>query len=176
MSRVELFLSYSHKDEKLRQELIKHLNILKHQKIITDWHDRKILPGSDWNNEINEHLNTANLILLLVSADFLSSDYCYNIEMRRAMERHQSGEAQVVPIIIRDVDWKGAPFGKLQALPTDGVPVSSAQWKNRDEAFTNIAKGIRLVIDSLDNKLETLRNIHTKPSSADNSKKRGFNS
>ncbi|MDQ3821602.1 MAG: toll/interleukin-1 receptor domain-containing protein, partial [Acidobacteriota bacterium] len=133
MTHIELFISYSHKDEKPRQELIKHINILKRQGVVNDWHDRKILPGSNWEDEINEHLNTAQIILLLVSADFLNSDYCYNIEMRRALERHEAGEARVIPIIIRDVDWKDAPFGKLQALPTDGIPVSSAQWNNRDE-------------------------------------------
>jgi uncharacterized protein YjbI with pentapeptide repeats len=148
VSHIEVFISYSHKDEKLRQELVKHLSILKRQEIITDWHDRKILPGSEWAENIDENLNRASIILLLISADFLNSDYCYNVEMQRAMQRHEDREAQVIPIILRPVDWKDAPFGKLQALPTGAVPVTSSHWKNRDEAFTNIAIGIRTTAET----------------------------
>ncbi len=153
MTPTEVFLSYSHKDEKLRQELVKHLNILKHQGLIADWHDRKILPGDEWKDVLDDHLNSAKIILLLVSADFVSSEYCYNVEMKRAMERHRNGDARVIPIILRDVDWKGAPFGSLQALPTDGRPITSPHWKNRDEALTTVARGIRSVIDTMDKRI-----------------------
>ncbi len=146
-STIEVFLSYSHKDEPLLNELEKHLGILKRQNVIAVWHDRKIGAGKEWKGEIDTHLNTAHLILLLVSADFIASDYCYDLEVKRAMERHKVGEARVIPIILRAVDWKEAPFGKLQALPTDGQPVTSC--KNHDEAFRNILRGIRNVIEEL---------------------------
>src|SRR5947209_333656 len=103
---IEVFFSYAHEDEKLRLGLEKQLISLKRQGLITGWHDRKIVPGTDWANEIDTHLNTASIILLLVSPDFIASEYCYSIEMQRAMERHKSGEAHVIPIILRPVDWE----------------------------------------------------------------------
>lgn len=144
---IEVFYSYSHQDENLRNELVKHLSSLKRQGIVSDWHDRMIEAGDEWRRQIDSHLETAEIILLLVSADFLASDYCYEIEMKRALERHEKGEARVIPIILRRVDWTSAPFAKLQALPKDAKPVTS--WADRDEAFENIAKSIRRVVESL---------------------------
>lgn len=144
---VELFYAYSHKDERLRDKLETHLSILKRNGIISSWHDRKIPAGAGWTGEIDEHLNRAAIILLLVSADFIASDYCYDKEMMRAMERHELGEAKVVPVILRPCDWQGAPFGKLQGLPKDMKPVTS--WTSRDEAFKSIAMGIRKVAEEL---------------------------
>jgi hypothetical protein len=145
---VEVFYSYSHKDEELRDDLEKHLSILKRQGVITGWHDRRIGAGREWEGEIDRHLNTAGVILLLISADFLASDYSYDVELKRAMERHETGEARVIPVILRAVDWKGAPFGVLQALPKDGEPVTS--WPNRDEAFADVGRGVRLAVEGLE--------------------------
>lgn len=144
---VEIFYSYSHQDEALRDELEKQLSILKKLKIVRTWHDRKICAGHEWADDINDHLNTADIILLLISADFLASEYCYEIELDRAMKRHEAREARVIPIILRDVDWRDAPFGKLQALPSNAKPVTS--WPNRDEAFADVARGIRATIEAL---------------------------
>jgi hypothetical protein len=144
---VTLFYSYSHKDEEIRNELEKHLSILKRQEVISEWYDRKIVAGTEWEDQINQQLQSASIILLLVSSDFLASDYCYGKELKSAMERHEKGEARVIPIIIRSVDWNQAPFGKLQALPKDAKPVKS--WSDIDEAFTNIAQGIRIAIDEI---------------------------
>ena len=141
MEPVELFFSYSHKDEKLRDKLEPHLAMLKRDKVIKAWHDRKISAGTEWAQAIDDNLNSAGIILLLISADFLASDYCYDVEMQRAMERHEAGEARVIPIILKPVDWNGAAFGKLQAFPTNAKAVTL--WSNRDQAFTNIAQGIR---------------------------------
>ena len=94
---VEVFLSYAHKDEKLREQLEKHLSGLKRQGVISDWDDREIGAGEEWAGKIKQHINSADVILLLVSADFLASDYCTDVEMRRAMERHEAGEAHVIP-------------------------------------------------------------------------------
>jgi hypothetical protein len=144
---VEVFFPYAHRDEDLRDELAKHLRLLERQRIITGWHDRRIPAGGEWAGEIDTHLQTARIILLLVSADFLASDYCYDIEMQHAMVRHEASEACVIPIILRPVDWHSTPFGKLQALPKDGRPVTI--WPNRDEAFLDIARSIRLVAEAV---------------------------
>ncbi len=123
----------------------KHLSILKRQGVIREWYDREITAGTEWKGQLDQHLNAAGVILLLVSAAFLASDYCYDVEMRRALERHDQGEARVIPVILRMVDgWQLAPFGKIQSLPTDGKPVTS--WKIRDEAFADVARGIRNAI------------------------------
>jgi TIR domain len=144
---VEVFYSYAHEDEAFRKTLDKHLSLLQRQDLITAWHDRRILPGTDWSQAIDEHLERASVILLLISADFLASDYCYGIEMQRALQRHQANEARVIPILLRPVDWKDAPFAHLQALPTGAKPITS--WRNRDAAFTDVAAGIRRVIEDL---------------------------
>jgi len=121
--------------------------LLKRQGVIDVWHDRKITAGQEWANAIDENLEAAHLILLLVSADFLASDYCYDREMKTALKRHDDGTACVVPIITRPVDWSGALFGKLQALPKDARPVTT--WTNRDEAWVNVAQGIRQTVEKL---------------------------
>jgi TIR domain len=139
-----VFFSYSHLDESLRDELEKHLTMLKRQGLIEAWHDRRIIPGSPLDPAIGRELEAADIILLLVSSDFLHSDYCYDVEVRRAMERHERGEATVIPVILRPCDWKSAPFGGLLALPKDGKPVVA--WSSRDEAFLSITEGIRAVL------------------------------
>jgi len=140
-SAIEVFISYSHKDEDLRQELDAHLKILERQGYISAWHDRKIVPGAEWDNEISAYLEKADLILLLVSANFLASDYCWNIEIDRAIQRHEDGDAVVVPIILKPVDWAEAPFSKLQAMPKNAQPVVT--WNPMDQAFADITKGLR---------------------------------
>ncbi len=144
---VRLFYSYSHKDEAYRDELEEHLSLLKRQGLIHTWHDRRIGAGEEWQGAIDESFEAANVILFLVSAAFLASDYCYDREMKRALEKHEAGDARVIPIIIRPVDWSGAPFSKLQALPKDAKPVTS--WPNRDEAWADVAKGVRKAIGEL---------------------------
>lgn len=144
---VEVFYSYSHKDEELRDQLENHLATLKREGVIKGWHDRAIDAGGKWREEIDDHLDTAHIILLLISADFIASDYCYSIEMGRAMQRHEAGEARVIPIILRPCDWESPPLDELQALPKNALAVIS--WPNRDEAFRDIAKGIRKVVEKL---------------------------
>ena len=144
---VKVFFSYAHEDEQLRDKLATHLSTLKRQGIIQEWHDRQIGAGQEWAGEIDHNLEAAHVILLLVSADFMGSDYCMDKELSRAMERHELGNARVIPIILRPVDWEGLPFSKLQALPTDGIPITS--WSNQDEAFLNVARGIRSVVEEI---------------------------
>ena len=142
-----LFYAYAREDETLRNKLNSHLALLRQQGLIEEWYDREIPVGSLWEEEIDAHLKAARIILLLISPSFLASAYCYSIEMQKAMERHVEGSARVLPIILRPCDWETAPFGKLQALPKEGKPVTT--WSNRDQAFTDIAKGIRKVIARL---------------------------
>jgi hypothetical protein len=144
---VEVFFSYSHKDEALKNKLADQLTILQRLGVITSWNDRMIDPGSNWRTAIDRHLNDAKIILLFISADFLASDFCYGIEMKRAIERHECGEARVIPVILRACLWTGAPFGKLQALPVDGKPITS--WANMDEAFKEVAEGVEKAVKGL---------------------------
>src|SRR5256714_10516842 len=144
---IEIFYSYAHEDEPWRIELEKHLALLRRLEVISNWHDRDISAGAEWGREIDKHLNTAQIILLLISPDFMASDYCYSIEMKQAIERHERGEAKVIPIILRPVYWQGAPFSKLQTLPTNAKPVASSKWRNWDEAFFDVAESIRKVVE-----------------------------
>lgn len=144
---LRLFISYSHKDEKLRQSLDDHLAALERQGMIQPWHDRKIMPGLKWAGEIDENLIRADIILMLVSAPFLASDYCANIEMQRALERHDRGESRVIPVILQPADWTSTELGHLQALPANAKAVTT--WSNRQEAFLSIAQGIREVAEAM---------------------------
>jgi hypothetical protein len=127
---IHLFYSYAHEDEPFRHALDKHLSVLRRTGVIAPWHDRRISPGSDWAKEIDRYLDEAQLILLLVSADFLSSDYCWGVEMERALSRHNAGLARVIPIMVRPVDFEGVPFARLQALPRQAKPIT--QWRDQD--------------------------------------------
>lgn len=144
---IEIFCSYANKDELLLKNLETHLSMLKRQGLIVTWHHRQITAGTDWTQAIDTHLNSASVILLLISPDFLASDYCYGTEMMRALERHQANEARVIPILLRPVDWHGAPFAHLRALPTNAKPVTT--WSDRDQAFVDVATGIRRAIGDL---------------------------
>ncbi len=144
---IELFYSYANPDERLRKRLETHLSALRQQGVITEWHDRKIVAGTDWKQSIDVHLTTAAVILLLISPDFLASDYCYGIEMQRALARHAKGDARVIPVILRPVDWRGTPFAHLQCVPIGAKPVTT--WANRDEAFRDVATAIRTAIEQL---------------------------
>jgi hypothetical protein len=144
---VGLFYSYSHKDEKLRKRLESHLHGLKRQGFISGWHDRRIVAGADWRHEIDLRLEAAGIILLLISSDYIESDYCYGVEMAKALERYKTGEAKVIPVLLRPCEWQSTPFGKLQALPANAQPVT--EWKNRDKAFLNIAEGVRQAVEEM---------------------------
>jgi TIR domain len=128
---IKVFVSYSHQDDELRKELGKHLSGLERRELIKLWLDRDIEAGLEWANEIDQNLEQAAIILLLVSADFIASEYCHSIEMTRAVARHEAGTAKVIPVIIGACDWTSAPFGKLQAIPPDNQAV--ATWGNGDK-------------------------------------------
>lgn len=142
-----VFFSYSHKDELYRDQLEAHLALLKRQGLIESWHDRRILAGENFGDAIQAKLERADIILLLVSSDFLHSEYCYSNEMTRALELHSTSKAKVVPVILRDCDWHSAPFGTLMAVPQDGKAISL--WGDRDQAWTVVAKELRRLVESL---------------------------
>lgn len=144
---LRVFISYSHKDGRLRRELETHLKLLQRQEVIAVWTDRRITAGQEWKDKIDDSLESADIILLLVSADFVASDYCYDLEMKRALKRHDAGEARIIPIILKAVGWQSAPFGKLLALPTDGKPVML--WTDRPSAWTDVEAGIRTVAEQM---------------------------
>ena len=144
---IRVFISYAHKDERFRLALEPHLKLLQRQRLIATWHDRLIKPGTQWKDVIDANLEQAKIILLLVSADFIASDYCWEIEMKRALERHEKGEARVIPVIIREAKWDAAPFAKLQALPEKGKAVDL--WKKKDQAWRSVADGVEKVAAEL---------------------------
>ena len=139
MSTIEIFLCYAHEDEMALKELVVHLGVQKRQGFFHIWYDREISAGVEWAQEIDMHLNTAQIILLMVSQYFMNSNYCYLVEVQRALERHERGEARVIPIILRPVYYQKAPFAKLQPLATNRKPVMSSSWRNQDEAFFDVA-------------------------------------
>jgi hypothetical protein len=144
---IRVFISYAHADEALRVELGKHLATLERQRLVASWHDRMIAPGADWTQEVDDAIENADVILLLISADFVSSRYCYDIELRRALARHTSGTAVVIPVILRPVALSGLPFEHLQSLPAELKPIT--EWASRDAAYVNVVEGIRDAITRL---------------------------
>jgi hypothetical protein len=144
---VELFVSYAHRDTVFMAEFEKHLVSLKRTGLIRIWHDGLVQPGSSWMPTLDDHLNSADIIILLISPDFLSSDFCYERELRRALERRARGDAEVVPIIVRPTDWQTSIVGELQALPKDGVPITAHD--DQDEAFVAVVKCIRGMAERL---------------------------
>lgn len=141
---TRIFVSYSHADQRLRSDLDKHLSLLKRNGEIDVWSDHRIEVGEPIDEVISDALEQADIILLLVSSDFLASDYCYGVEMLRAMERHDAGEAAVVPVILRPCDFQSAPFGRLKAVPTDARPLT--KWPSEDDAFLDIVRHLRSLL------------------------------
>lgn len=144
---IELFFSYSHHDETMRNELEIHLTMLKRQGLVRAWHDRRIIAGKEFDREISDHLERADVILLLLSPHFLASDYCYETEAQRALQRHEEGTAIVIPVILQPCDWLESPFQKLRATPTDGKPI--AKFPNVNDAFLEVTRDIRAAAASL---------------------------
>ncbi len=148
-SPVAIFCCYAHEDELLLKQLKNRLMPWHRQGLVTLWADTDIDLGSDREEEKDKHLNTAQIILLLISPDFMASDDCYDKEMTRAMERHEKGEARVIPILLRPTSWQDAPFSKLQVLPVCAKPVTDPSWHNLDSAFVNLAESIREIVEEL---------------------------
>lgn len=151
-SGINIFLSYSSVDEPFCIELQKHLSPLKRVGLIKEWYDHEIMPGTEWKKEVRERLNNSNIVLSMISPDFLNSDYLYNHELKIAMELHDDGRTRIVPIMLRRCDIEHTQFQGLQGLPTNLEPVNSPKWFSADDAYADIVTGIKLMIDEVRNK------------------------
>ena len=147
----KVFISYSHKDEAFKDSLIEYLSSLKRRGVIEAWNDREIKAGDEWSDEINAHLNDADIVLLLISSSFNASEYCTSTELKGALEKHENSEALVIPIILRACDWQDLPYSKLQGLPKDGRPIQS--WGDEDEAWLDVIGGIKKSIENFKKKI-----------------------
>jgi hypothetical protein len=141
MEPLKIFYSYAHKDETLRGELWSHLANCRRQRICEDWYDGLIVAGQDWDEKIKEKLRTANFILLLISADFLASNYIDSVELQEAMRLHQEKKVRIIPIMLRPCETTGAVFSKLQGLPSKLKPITT--WNDQDEAWTDVVEGLK---------------------------------
>ncbi len=144
--KIKVFLSYSHEDESMKEELDKHLIMLKRNDKIESWNDRCMMAGQELDSEIQQKLESSDVIVLLLSPDFLVSNYCYEKEMKRALEKHDSGETLVIPIILRTCDWLNSPLKKLLAVPKDGKPINT--WDDKDQVYHNVKQEIEKSIDT----------------------------
>lgn len=144
---ISLVFSYSHVDEALRNEIEKHLSPLKRMGKITTWHDRRIDPGLEFEHQIDHYFSEADIILLLISSDFIASDYCYQIEMANAMDRHRRGEAVVIPVILRECAWHQLPFGSIMAATIDGKPIT--KFASHDEGYVQVVDAVSRAIASM---------------------------
>ncbi|HEV2988684.1 MAG TPA: toll/interleukin-1 receptor domain-containing protein [Candidatus Angelobacter sp.] len=141
---LQVFISYSHQDDQLREKFLAHLSGIRREGLIDAWHDRRISPSGDWAGDIHKHLESAHITIFLVSADFLASDYCNDVEMTRAIERSDAGETRIVPVILKPCDWQTSRFARFQALPKDAKPI--VDWPTLDHGFDNVLKGLRRLI------------------------------
>ncbi len=147
---LEVFCCYAREDQEMFAQLKRHLMPLVRQDKITIWSDTNLNAGIEWEAELHKHLESADIILLLISPDFMASDYCYSTEMGRAIARHDEGYAVVVPILLRSTLWQNAPFAKLHIVPKDAKPVTN--WPLRDDALLDITLQINRVVSELQTK------------------------
>jgi len=144
ISGVKVFISYAHKDEQIKEELTKHFSGLIRSKRIIAWNDRKILPGEEWDTAIRTALEEADIVICLISADFMASNYINDVEIGRTIKRHNQGLTKLIPILARPCDFVNSSLSHIQALPRDARPISI--WENRDEAFVNIVNEFKKII------------------------------
>jgi hypothetical protein len=148
-----LFISYSHRDDHYLDRLHVHLAQAMRDGVFQGWYDRDIAAGGNIDDEVGRELELADVFVALVSPDFIASDYCYDKELSRALERRKSGSMVVVPVVVEACDWTSTPLGKLKALPTDGKPV--AEWTNENVAFTDVVRGLRNLASGTTDPIET---------------------
>jgi hypothetical protein len=153
MKTIEVVCCYAREDEKSLETLVKHLRSLGSSGHITIWYDREIQPGLEWMRQIDTHLDAAAVVLLLVSPHFIGSEYCWEVQTKKVLDRHEAGKTRVIPIILHPVDWQKTPISKLQVLPSNRQPITT--WRHRHQAYLDVAKGIREVVESLLREQET---------------------
>lgn len=136
----KIFISYAHRDEEAMRELDKYLGPLERKGEIEIWTDRKILPGQNWKEAIMQALESADLTLLLVSANFLDSNFINDEEIPIAFKRREEAGKHVVPIILNHCLWDLTDLGSLQAIPKDGRPI--ADFSNPAQAWSEVTRSI----------------------------------
>tara|TARA_R110001599_G_scaffold130570_3_gene305841 strand:+ start:92 stop:1048 length:957 start_codon:yes stop_codon:yes gene_type:complete len=169
---AKVVFSYSHTDEGLRNELEKHLSPLKRMGKIETWHDRRINPGDVFEEEISQNFAEADIVLLLVSNDFIASNYCYEIEMQNSLKRHEHGEAIVIPVILRPCAWHQLPFGKLLAATADGKPI--VKYTHIDDGFVEVVNAVSNALDKMNLTSSTSMPVSSKLDSSNSSVKSSF--
>lgn len=145
---LHIFLSFAYEDRAFRDALDTHLAALQKSGYIDNWHKHEVAAGGEWQNVVDEQLNQADIILLFITPHFIASQYCYSVQMKQALEKHEHGEARVIPILFRPTFWYDLPFAKLQGLPVSGNKTVS-EWKNKDRAYVEIVEGIKKAIEEL---------------------------
>ena len=157
---MKLFYSYSHKDLSYADELRDHLSILVRKEVLSEWIDHKILPGYNWRIDVDDNLDYADVIILLISSHFLASDFCFDSVLKKSIARQAAGEVVVMPILLRHCDWEDSPFGILKVFPTGGIPIESNSWSNRDEAYLNVVRDLkRIILDGSSNSSKLLTEL-----------------
>jgi hypothetical protein len=149
---ISVFISYAHRDEKLKERFLVHLGALKRKRLVGVWHDRMLRPGEHLDRTIESELARADLVILLVSPDFINSDYCTEKEMQRAFARAKDGRGNVAAVILKQCAWRDIPIdneggrlGDFLVTPRDGKPV--AQWPGgQDEALASVVEDIKRLI------------------------------
>ncbi len=157
---LSLAISYAHEDEQRVDCLKKHLSSFRRQGLIDLWYDRYIDAGSDFKSEIGKNFNSADIVLLMISSDFIHSDFCYEIEMENALGRSEKGDAIVIPVILRPCNWEELPFGKLMAVPKDGIAIST--FENSDEAYLEVVLAVKDAANKLLQKYNATKNTEQK--------------
>jgi small GTP-binding protein len=142
----KLFISYSHKDAEYKDELLNRLKVISRQFNVDTWHDEQLLAGDKIDPEIIKQLDVADMVIMLISPDFIASDYCFETEMQRALENAEQRSSRVIPIIVRETpDWHQHAIGQDLALPDDGKPLED--WPSADKFWGSVQTGIRRVIE-----------------------------
>lgn len=144
---VNIFASYAPQDTPLQRGLKEHLRPLQREGLVELWPDRDMSAGTGWEQQSSELLHAAQIILLLVSIDYLNSDYCSGVEMKQALERHERGEVRLLPILLRPCFWNSSPLSKLPVLPSNGKPITT--WPNLDEALLDVVQALSQVVDEI---------------------------
>lgn len=150
MPPVKIFYSYAHEDEVLRDKLSTYLGVLRQNNKIEEWHDRKIKPGIDFNTEISGKLETADVILFLISEDFLNSDYCFGIEVNKAFELQKTQSVEIIPILLKPCLFEESRFSQLQIIPRDAKPITTSDSK--EDTWTTVAREIRDIVNTVSEK------------------------
>jgi hypothetical protein len=150
MKPLRIFYSYSKQDQELLDRLLSHMRVLERVGLIEEWSNTAIQPGDDRNLTTEKYLRNADIILLLISANFINTDFCYEVELSLALQEHQRGKALVIPIFLRPCSWQDTPIAQLQGLPRNNQSITShPYWSDQDEAFYEIVQELKLLIRKL---------------------------